>query len=74
LINTPPRPPAGESPGLAVTKTRAALAQVEHLGLWQPPASVTALLDEAEHLPSARRLTVCHGDLHIRQLLVGTAD
>jgi aminoglycoside phosphotransferase (APT) family kinase protein len=53
-----------------VPKTRAALAQLEHLGLWQPPASVTALLDEAERLPSSRRLAICHGDLHVRQLLV----
>jgi aminoglycoside phosphotransferase (APT) family kinase protein len=53
-----------------VPMTRVALAQVEELRLWIPPASVAALLEEAEHLPTSRHVAICHGDLHIRQLLV----
>lgn len=53
-----------------VPMTRVALAQVEELGLWNPPGSLAALLDKAEHLNASQHLGVCHGDLHIRQLLV----
>ena len=53
-----------------VPKTRVAIAQVADLGLWKPSESVAVMLDEAEHLRSSGHLTVCHGDLHVRQLLV----
>ena len=53
-----------------VPKTRAALAEVAQAGLWSPPAGVGELLDEAERLPPSTRLSVVHGDLHVRHLLV----
>ena len=53
-----------------VPMTRLAIAQAEDLELWKPHVSVAALLDEAEQLPSARHVVVCHGDVHVRQLLV----
>jgi aminoglycoside phosphotransferase (APT) family kinase protein len=53
-----------------VPKTRAQLAELEELGLWQRPASVDRLLDEAERLSPSPRSTVVHGDLHFRQVLV----
>ena len=53
-----------------VPKTREQLADLEAEGIWQPPASVEGLLDEAERLPDSRVSTVVHGDLHFRQVLV----
>lgn len=54
-----------------VPLARKRLTEVEELGLWQPPRSVDGLLSEAENLPSARPTAVCHGDLHLRHLLIG---
>jgi aminoglycoside phosphotransferase (APT) family kinase protein len=53
-----------------VPRTRTALAQLEETGLWRAPSTIAALLDAAENLPPSSRLSVCHGDLHVRQLLV----
>jgi len=57
--------------GHRVPMAREALQQVEHLGLWRPPALVTSVLEQAKRLPPTRQpLTVTHGDLHFRHLLV----
>jgi aminoglycoside phosphotransferase (APT) family kinase protein len=53
-----------------VPKAREQLAEVERHGIWRRPASVEALLDEAEQLPASTASAVVHGDLHVRQLLV----
>jgi aminoglycoside phosphotransferase (APT) family kinase protein len=53
-----------------VPLAREALAQIEQLGIWQPPPSLTAVLDEAEGLGPTKLTTVVHGDLHFRQVLV----
>ena len=50
---------------LRVPRTRELLSELGEL----TPA-VQALLDEAETLPAALPIAVCHGDLHFRQLLV----
>jgi aminoglycoside phosphotransferase (APT) family kinase protein len=48
-----------------------ALTEVERLELWQPPPSVAHLLGEARRLPSSTQpVTITHGDLHVRHLLV----
>jgi aminoglycoside phosphotransferase (APT) family kinase protein len=53
-----------------VPKTRAQLAELEELGLWQPSEPINRLLDEAQRLPASKRSVVVHGDLHFRQVLV----
>lgn len=41
--------------------------------LWHAPPAVDALLDAAEHLRAPEPTVVCHGDLHLRHLLVDDA-
>ena len=55
-----------------VEKLRERLAAVERLNLWHLPAALEALLLQAVQLapPEPARLRVCHGDLHLRHLLV----
>jgi aminoglycoside phosphotransferase (APT) family kinase protein len=53
-----------------VPLTREDLTLLEQEGLWQAPATVAAVLDEAEGLPAANTAAVVHGDLHFRQVLV----
>jgi aminoglycoside phosphotransferase (APT) family kinase protein len=55
-----------------VPKTREQLEALEAVGLWQRPAAVDRLLEAAEGLPPSQALAVVHGDLHFRQVLVGT--
>jgi aminoglycoside phosphotransferase (APT) family kinase protein len=50
-----------------VRKTREQLAEVD--SLWQRPAALDEMLDEAEGLGPPRHEAVVHGDLHVRQLL-----
>jgi aminoglycoside phosphotransferase (APT) family kinase protein len=38
--------------------------------LWNAPAALAGVLAEARALPPPERLTLCHGDLHLRHLLV----
>jgi aminoglycoside phosphotransferase (APT) family kinase protein len=56
-----------------VPLTRAELAAAAAEGLWEAPPSVAALLAQAEALPPPERLVVCHGDLHVRQVIVDGA-
>jgi aminoglycoside phosphotransferase (APT) family kinase protein len=51
-----------------VPALRERLAELD--GLWRAPGHVHALLDEAEALPPPEPLSVCHGDLHFRHVLV----
>lgn len=51
-----------------VPLTRKALAEVA--GLWTAPPGVEEVLREAEALAPAVPAAVCHGDLHVRQILV----
>ena len=53
-----------------VERTRANLADIARLGLWQAPASVNQVLDEAERLPVPSVAALVHGDLHFRHVLV----
>jgi aminoglycoside phosphotransferase (APT) family kinase protein len=55
-----------------VSKLRERLKALRALALWQPPAALEALAAEAVALPEAdpAALRVCHGDLHLRHLLV----
>ena len=54
-----------------VERTRDRMDRLAHEHLWQPPPLVEELLIEAERIPSPKPVSVCHGDLHLRHLLVG---
>jgi thiamine kinase-like enzyme len=45
--------------------------KLEREGLWHAPPLVEELLVEAERIPSPEPVCLCHGDLHLRHLLVG---
>ena len=53
-----------------VPKTLEQLGLVEAAGVWQAPASVAELLEAARSLPKPEPVSVVHGDLHFRHLLV----
>ena len=53
-----------------VERARTRLAEVRELGVWEPPPEAEQLLAEAEKLPPSPRISVVHGDLHPRHLLV----
>jgi aminoglycoside phosphotransferase (APT) family kinase protein len=55
---------------LRAPMAREVISEVEQLGIWQAPPSVTALLEEAEKLAPPQLGAVVHGDLHFRQVLV----
>jgi aminoglycoside phosphotransferase (APT) family kinase protein len=59
---------------LRVPHTRGRLAELAAGGLWEIPAPVDAILDEAFELPPPRPTAVCHGDLHFRHLIVGDGE
>lgn len=54
-----------------VERTRARMGELRRERLWQPPPLVEELLSEAERIPPPEPVCVCHGDLHLRHLLVG---
>ena len=54
-----------------VERTRDRMDRLAHEQLWQPPPLVDELLVEAERIPPPKPVNVCHGDLHLRHLLVG---
>jgi aminoglycoside phosphotransferase (APT) family kinase protein len=56
-----------------VAKTREQFAELEAAGLWSVPARVHELLAAAAELPLPAPSVVCHGDLHLRHLLVDDA-
>jgi aminoglycoside phosphotransferase (APT) family kinase protein len=53
-----------------VPRARQYLEEVESLGLWRPPPVAEELLEAAAALPEAEPTATCHGDLHLRHLLV----
>ena len=54
-----------------VEGTRKQLARLDAAGLWRAPAGLADVLVRAEGLSPPEALTICHGDLHLRHLLVG---
>jgi aminoglycoside phosphotransferase (APT) family kinase protein len=56
-----------------VGRTEEQLERLRELGLWRPPSALTVLLGEARGLPEPDELVICHGDLHVRHLLVSGA-
>jgi aminoglycoside phosphotransferase (APT) family kinase protein len=52
-----------------VARTRERIAGLPP-SLWQPPASVEAILADAERLPPSSERVLTHGDLHLRHVLV----
>jgi aminoglycoside phosphotransferase (APT) family kinase protein len=56
---------------LRVPMARESLDELERLGLWRRSPRVRELLREAEQLPPSRSpLSVAHGDLHFRHVLI----
>jgi aminoglycoside phosphotransferase (APT) family kinase protein len=55
---------------IRVPGARERFAALAAEGLWHAPPSALAILDAAEHLPPPEPTVVCHGDLHLRHLLV----
>jgi aminoglycoside phosphotransferase (APT) family kinase protein len=53
-----------------VGRTEEALGRLAELGLWRAPPALRPLLDRARGLPPPAEPVVCHGDLHLRHLLV----
>jgi aminoglycoside phosphotransferase (APT) family kinase protein len=53
-----------------VPKVRQQLDEVERRGLWRVPLEVERVLEEAEALEDAAPVSVVHGDLHFRHVLV----
>jgi aminoglycoside phosphotransferase (APT) family kinase protein len=58
---------------LRVPWTRGRFTALEVEGLWRPPWSAYEILDAAADLPTPEPTVVCHGDLHLRHLLVDDA-
>jgi|SRR5215217_921475 len=58
---------------IRVPKTREQFAALEAEGLWHPRPSALELLAAAADLPAPEPTVVCHGDLHVRHLLVDDA-
>jgi aminoglycoside phosphotransferase (APT) family kinase protein len=56
-----------------VARTEEGLERLANLGLWRPSPGLAALLEQARALPESDELVVCHGDLHLRHLLVSDA-
>lgn len=56
-----------------VPLARKRLAEVQRAGLWRPPPSVDKVLSDAETLPAPELTALCHGDLHLRHLLIDDA-
>ena len=74
LPDLPADPMGRGDPAVRVPRTRDELAAVIAEGLWEPPDTVFELLDRAEQLPPREPSVVCHGDLHVRQLLADGAS
>jgi aminoglycoside phosphotransferase (APT) family kinase protein len=53
-----------------VPRTRERLAELEHLGLWQPPEEAHEVVEAAAGLGPPEPTALVHGDLHLRHLLV----
>jgi aminoglycoside phosphotransferase (APT) family kinase protein len=53
-----------------VPRTIERLAELESLGLWTAPPLAGDLLESARELPAPEPTATCHGDLHLRHLLV----
>jgi aminoglycoside phosphotransferase (APT) family kinase protein len=53
-----------------VERTREQLERLRTLDVWRAPPGLAAILEEARRLPEPDELVVCHGDLHLRHLLV----
>ncbi|MGZ4602664.1 MAG: phosphotransferase [Kineosporiaceae bacterium] len=67
-----PVDPMGRAdPGRRVPMARERLGRLERAGVWQADDATAALLADAEPLgPGPGPMVVCHGDLHVRHLLV----
>src|SRR4051812_6571333 len=71
LVDGLPDDPMGRADmGIRVGKTEESLVAVEAEGLWHAPPSVALLLEKAASLPRPEPVSVLHGDLHMRHLLV----
>lgn len=66
-----PEDPSGRADmGRRVARTRAALGDVQRLGLWKPSSFVLDQLVSARALPAPQATGLVHSDLHFRHLLI----
>ena len=56
-----------------VPKTRERLTQLDDLGLWRAPPAALEIVEAAARLDPPEPISVVHGDLHLRHLLVDDA-
>jgi len=56
-----------------VKRTEEQLGRLAGRGLWRPPPAFAAVMEEARGVPEPDELVLCHGDLHLRHLLVSEA-
>ena len=56
-----------------VERTEEQLGRLAELRLWRPPPAFAAVMEDARGLPEPDELVICHGDLHLRHLLVSDA-
>jgi aminoglycoside phosphotransferase (APT) family kinase protein len=74
LIAELPDDPMGRADmAIRVGRTEESLIDLEREGLWRAPPSVAPLLEAAAPLPRPEPVSVVHGDLHMRHLLVDPA-
>ena len=56
-----------------VARTEEQLGRLAGLGVWRPPPAFADVMEEARGLAEPDELVICHGDLHLRHLLVSDA-
>ena len=56
-----------------VERTDEQLGRLAELRLWRPPPAFAAVMEDARGLPEPDELVICHGDLHLRHVLVSDA-
>lgn len=57
-------------PGFRAGRARTGLAALTDLGLWEPDPAVERVLEAGERAGAPGGSVVCHGDLHVRHLLI----
>jgi aminoglycoside phosphotransferase (APT) family kinase protein len=69
--NLPVDPNHRADMAVRVERTREQLAALTRADMWRPPAMVDRLLVDAARLPApGQQQVLCHGDLHLRHVLV----
>ena len=70
-VELPRDPLRRGDPSYRADLARTRLEALAGEGVWEPDPGVWALLDDAENASPPDGVAVCHGDLHVRHLMVG---